>query len=72
MHPKNIINEIRQMATGLFGNFYLGKKVLQIKLWRALAKDSSTQQLLELKILLVRPIFQLQMSKLLVKPLLIP
>jgi hypothetical protein len=53
MHLKNIISEIHQTAetltTSLFIlQFYLGGKVLQAELRRALAKGSSTQ-LLELK-----------------------
>jgi hypothetical protein len=61
MHLKNTINEIHQTAeaptTSLFiVQFYLGGKVLQAELRRALAKGSFTQ-LLELKAFSVGPIF---------------
>jgi hypothetical protein len=61
MHLENIINEIHRMATGpatslFIFQFYLGGKVLQAELRRALAKGSFTQ-VLELKVFLIRPIF---------------
>jgi hypothetical protein len=62
MHLKNIFNEIHQTAeaptTSLFlFQFYLGGKVLQAELRRALAERNFTQ-LLELKAFSVGPIFQ--------------
>jgi hypothetical protein len=62
MHLKNIFNEIRQMAKApttslFFCHFYLGGKVLQAELRRALAKGSFIQ-LLELKAFSIGPIFQ--------------
>jgi hypothetical protein len=47
MHPKNIISEIQQTATGpatslFIGNFYLDEEVAQAELRRALAEDSFT------------------------------
>jgi hypothetical protein len=61
MHLKNIVSEIHQTAeaptTSLFiYQFYLGGKVLQAELRRALAEGSFTQ-LLELKTFSIRPIF---------------
>jgi hypothetical protein len=61
MHLKNIFNEIHQTAevptTSLFIlQFYLGGKVLQAELRRALAERSFTH-FLELKAFFVGPIF---------------
>jgi hypothetical protein len=60
MHPKNIINEIHQMATGpattlFIGNFYLDEEIALAELRRALAEGSLTW-LLGLKALAARPI----------------
>jgi hypothetical protein len=62
MHLKNIFNDIHQTleasTTSLFiFQFYLGGKVLQAELRRALA-DGSFTQLLELKAFSVGPNFQ--------------
>jgi hypothetical protein len=60
MHPKNIINEIHQVAAGpakslFLSNFYLDEEVVQAELRRALSKNSLTW-LSGLNALAARPI----------------